>query len=100
MCNAQKNIDKIQSNLAELGTRLKHEQEKFKTYHVDMQEAETRYIPHLYHGSLDVKAQFSSPFIATNGQQLLHGVEIQSAVQAEATFLVQYCYCVRIPDYD
>lgn len=38
----QKNIDKIQSNLAELEARLKHEQAKFKNYNVDMQEAETR----------------------------------------------------------
>lgn len=38
----QKNIDKIQSNLAELDARLKHEHGKFKTYNADMQEAEAR----------------------------------------------------------
>ena len=43
-CDVQKNIDKIQSNLAELEARLKHEQAKFKNYNVDMQEAETRCI--------------------------------------------------------
>ena len=42
LCNVQKNIDKIQSNLAELDARLKHEQGKFKSYNGDMQEAESR----------------------------------------------------------
>lgn len=41
-CHAQKNIDKIQSNLAELDAKLKHEQGKFKAYGADMQEAEAR----------------------------------------------------------
>lgn len=76
LCNVQKNIDKIQSNLAELNARLKHEQGKFKTYNVDMQEAEIRYIPHLYHVILHSKARCSSPFVATNGQQLSHGAEV------------------------
>ena len=42
LCNMQKNIDKIQSNLAELEARLKHEQAKLKSYNIDMQESEAR----------------------------------------------------------
>ena len=42
LCIVQKNIDKIQGNLAELEVKLKHEQEKFKSYSANMQDAETR----------------------------------------------------------
>ena len=42
LCTVQKNIDKIQGNLAELEAKLKHEQEKFKSYSANMQDAETR----------------------------------------------------------
>ena len=38
----QKNIDKIQGNLAELEAKLTHEREKFKSYSANMQDAETR----------------------------------------------------------
>ncbi|CAK0785709.1 hypothetical protein CVIRNUC_008920 [Coccomyxa viridis] len=41
--DGQKNIDKIQGNLAELEAKLKHEQEKFKSYSANMQDAETRF---------------------------------------------------------
>ena len=42
LCAVQKNIDKIQGNLAELEAKLKHEQEKFRSYSANMQDAETR----------------------------------------------------------
>jgi hypothetical protein len=41
-CHAQKNIDKIQSNLAELAARREHEQGKFKAFGEDLHEAEAR----------------------------------------------------------
>lgn len=39
----QRNLDKIESNVAELEAKLKHEQDKFKTYNKDLKEAEKRY---------------------------------------------------------
>ena len=42
LCAVQRNIDKIQGNLAELEAKLKHEQEKFESYSANMQDAETR----------------------------------------------------------
>ena len=38
----QRNLNKIESNVAELEGKLKHEQEKFKTYNTDLKEAEKR----------------------------------------------------------
>ena len=38
----QRNLNKIESNVAELEGKLKHEQEKFKTYNKDLKEAEKR----------------------------------------------------------
>lgn len=43
----QRNLNKIESNVAELEAKLKHEQEKFKTYHKDLKEAEKRYALHV-----------------------------------------------------
>ena len=39
----QRNLNKIESNVVELEAKLKHEQEKFKTYNKDLKEAEKRY---------------------------------------------------------
>ena len=40
----QRNLTKIEGNVSELEAKLKHEQEKFKTYNKDLKEAEKRYV--------------------------------------------------------
>ena len=38
----QRNLTKIESNVTQLEAKLKHEQDKFKTYNKDLKEAEKR----------------------------------------------------------
>ena len=38
----QRNLNKIEGNVKELEAKLKHEQDKFKTYNKDLKEAEKR----------------------------------------------------------
>lgn len=39
----QRNLTKIEGNVRELEAKLKHEQDKFKTYNKDLKEAENRH---------------------------------------------------------
>lgn len=41
-CMVQRNLTKIEGNVGELEAKLKHEQEKFKTYNKDLKEAEKK----------------------------------------------------------
>ncbi len=38
----QRNLTKIEGNVGDLEAKLKHEQEKFKTYNKDLKEAEKK----------------------------------------------------------
>lgn len=40
----QRNLTKIEGNVRELEAKLKHEQDKFKTYSKDLKEAENRHV--------------------------------------------------------
>ena len=59
----QRNLNKIESNVAELEAKLKHEQEKCKTYNKDRKGAETRYALHMRH--------FGLPSLVTQQASLL-----------------------------
>lgn len=41
-CMVQRNLTKIEGTAGELEAKLKHEQEKFKTYNMDLKEAEKK----------------------------------------------------------
>ena len=41
-CMVQRNLTKVEGNVGELEAKLKHEQEKFKTYNKDLMEAEKK----------------------------------------------------------
>ena len=43
----QRNLTKIEGNVRELEAKLKHEQDKFKTYNKDLKEAEKRHVHRL-----------------------------------------------------
>lgn len=43
LIDVQRNLTKIEGNVRELEAKLKHEQDKFKTYNKDLKEAENRY---------------------------------------------------------
>ena len=40
----QRNLTKIEGNVRELEAKLKHEQDKFKSYNKDLKEAENRHV--------------------------------------------------------
>ena len=44
LVDVQRNLTKIEGNVRELEAKLKHEQDKFKTYNKDLREAENRHV--------------------------------------------------------
>ena len=47
LVDVQRNLTKIEGNVRELEAKLKHEQDKFKTYNKDLKEAENRHVHRL-----------------------------------------------------
>jgi outer membrane murein-binding lipoprotein Lpp len=80
--HAQRNIDKITSNLAELEAKLKHEQEKFAAYNTDLQKAEQRCAP--AHQSLSLLVACSS---CVHSWLLMHASCMQAWVGSKAKLL-------------
>lgn len=103
----QRNLTKIEGNVRELEAKLKHEQDKFKTYNKDLKEAEKRYIcrPASVYSLVCESVVYSSLFLpgfSANAHQdeldlllLDHSLSIKITIHHIRIHLVQVVLCLR-----